>query len=121
MRAYLVDRLAERAWSLAQLIEELGAAPPTVRRLLDQYGVQRVGPTQRQRAVAGRGLGPKAQARAAQQRRQARLAELRFAGIEEYLRDRYVQEGWSLRRMGGELRVGHGWLCEQLTRLGLRD
>jgi hypothetical protein len=99
VRAYLVDRLVAQAWPLAQLVEDLGAAPTTVRRLLDQHGVRRVGPTRRQRAVAGRGLGPRAQAHAAQQRRQARLRELGFGGIDEYLRDRFVGRGWSVRRL----------------------
>ena len=120
VRAYLVDRLVARAWTLAQLMEELGAAPTTVRRLLDQHGVRRVGPTRRQRAVPGRGLGPRAQAHVAQQRRQARLMELGFAGVDEYLRDRFVRRGWSVRRLSAELGVGHGWLDQQLQRLGLR-
>jgi len=90
VQAYLVDRLVMQAWSLTQVVDDLGAAPTTVRRLLDQHGVRRVGPTRRQRAVVGRGLGPLAQAHVAQQRRQARLRELGFAGIEGYLRDRYV-------------------------------
>jgi hypothetical protein len=118
-RAYLVDRLVERAWSLAQVVDDLDAAPTTVWRLLDQHGVQRVGPTLRQRAVPGRGLGPQAQAHVAQQRRQARLAELGFAGIDEYLRDRFVGRGWSVRRLCAELEVGHGWLDRQLVWLGL--
>jgi hypothetical protein len=120
VRAYLVDRLVTKAWTLAQLTAELGAAPTTVRRLLDQHGVRRVGPTPRQRAVRGRGLGPRAQAHVAQQRRQARLMELGFAGIDEYLRDRFVGRGWSVRRLCAELGVGHGWLDGQLARLGLR-
>jgi hypothetical protein len=102
------------------VVGELGAAPSTLRRLLDQHQVRRVAQTRRQRAVAGRGLGPQAQARAAQQRRQARLLELGFAGIEGYLRDRSVGRGWSVRRLCAELGVGHGWLDAQLARLRLR-
>jgi hypothetical protein len=60
------------------------------------------------------------QARAVRQRRQARLAELGFAALEEYLQDRHVGRGWSVRRLCAEPGVGHGWMDEQLTRLGLR-
>ena len=63
--------------------------------------------------------GPNQQARAVQ-RRQARLAELGFAELDEYLRDRSVTRGWSARRLCVELGVGHGWLDQQLARLGLR-
>jgi hypothetical protein len=120
-RAYLVDRLVTQAWTLAQVETELGAAPATVRRLLDHHQVRRVAPTRRQRSVAGWGLGPRAQARAAQQRRRARLAALGLTDVDEYLRDRCVERGWSARRLCGELGVGHGWLDQQLARLGLRD
>jgi hypothetical protein len=120
MRAYLEDRLVMRAWTLAQLTGELGAAPATVRRLLDQHGVRRVAPTRRQRAAADAASGPRQQARAAQ-RRQARLTELGFTDVDEYLRDRYVGQGWSVRRLCAKLGVGHGWLGQQVTRLGLRD
>jgi hypothetical protein len=121
VRAYLVDRLVTHAWTLEEVEGELGAASATVRRLLDQHQVQRVGPTPRQRAVAGRGLGPHAQARAAQQQRQERLGELGFTQVDEYLQDRRVARGWSVRPLCAELGVGHGWLDGQLTRLGLRS
>jgi hypothetical protein len=101
------------------VVSELGATPATVRRLLDQHQVRRVALTRRQRAAADAASGPKQQARAAQ-RRQARLAELGFAEVDDYLRDRFVGRGWSVRRLGAELGVGHGWLDQQLTRLGLR-
>ena len=120
VRTYLVDRLVTQAWTLEEMVGELGAAPATLRSLLDQHQVRRVAPTRQQRAVPGRGLGPRAQAHLAQQRRQARLGELGFAGIDEYLRDRHVGRGWSVRRLGVELGVGHGWLDEQLAGLGLR-
>jgi hypothetical protein len=81
--------------------------------------VRRVAPTRRQRAAAKAANGPKQQARAAQ-RRQARLAELGFTTLETYLQDRYVGRGWSVRRLGAELGVGHGWLGQQLAQLGLR-
>jgi hypothetical protein len=46
------------------------------------------------------------------------LAELGFAELHEYLRDRCVGRGWSVRRLYAELGVSHGWLDQQLTRLG---
>jgi hypothetical protein len=52
VRAYLLDRPVTRAWTLAQVQGELGAAPATLRRLLDQHQVRRVAPTRRQRAAA---------------------------------------------------------------------
>jgi hypothetical protein len=45
VRAYLVDRLITKAWTLAQVRGELGAAPSTLRHLLDRYQVRRVAPT----------------------------------------------------------------------------
>ena len=41
IRAYLVDRLVTRAWTLAQVQGELGAAPATLRRLLDRHQLRR--------------------------------------------------------------------------------
>jgi hypothetical protein len=55
--AYLVDRLVTRAWTLAEVEGELGAAPATVRRLLGHYQMRRVGPTRRQGVVALPGVG----------------------------------------------------------------
>ena len=120
LRAYLVDRLVTRAWTLEEVVGELGVAPATVRRLLNQHEVRRVAPTPRQRAAAA-ARGPRQQARTVQQRCQARLAQLGLAGLEAYLQDRYVTRGWSVRRLCAELGVGHEWLIRQLTRLGLRD
>jgi AraC-like DNA-binding protein len=117
----LVDRLAAQAWTLEEVMAELGAAPSTLQRLLDQHGVRRVASTRRQRAAAAAASGPPRQARAVQRRCQARLAELGFAGLEEYLRDRCVGQGWSVRRICAELGVSQGWLSQQLTGLGLRD
>ena len=77
-------------------------------------------PTGRQRAAATAAVGPAAQTRAVQQHRQARLTELGFATLEEYVHDRYVTRGWSLRRLCAELGVGYAWLNQQLTQLGLR-
>jgi hypothetical protein len=41
VRAYLVDRLAVRAWTLEEVVAELGTAPSTLRRPLDKHGVRR--------------------------------------------------------------------------------
>jgi hypothetical protein len=119
VQAYLVDRLVTKAWTVEEVAGELGAASSTLRRLLDDYQVRRVTPTRRQRAAAA-ASGPTRQSRTVQERCQARLAELGFVGLEAYLRDRYAGRGWSVRRLCAELGVGHGWLDQQLTRLGLR-
>jgi len=120
LRAYLKDRLVTRAWTLKQVQGELGVAPATLRHLLDHHQVRRVTPTRRQRAAATTAIGPTTQARAVRQRRQARLDELGFATLEQYVQDRYVTRGWSRRRLCAELGVGYDWLDQQLTRLGLR-
>jgi lambda repressor-like predicted transcriptional regulator len=120
VRAYLVDRLVTQAWTLAEVAVELGAAPSTLRCPLDRYQIRRVAPTRRQRRAAAAAMGPKWQARAVQQRCQARLAELGFAALEAYLQDRYVSRGWSVRRLCVELGVSHGRLDQELTQLGLR-
>ena len=87
-RAYLVDRLGTRAWTLEEEAAELGAADSTLRRLLAKHGVRRVAPTRRQRAAAQATSGPKQQAQTVQWLRQARLAELGFTDVDEYLKDR---------------------------------
>ncbi len=110
VRAYLVDRLAVQACTLEEVADELGASGSTVRRLLDHGQVRRLGPTRRQCAAAAAASGPQKELRADQQRRQARLAQLGFAELEEYLRDRHVTRRWSVRRMCTELRVGHAWI-----------
>jgi len=92
VRAYLVDRLVTQAWTLAEMATELDAAASTLRRLLEKHQVRRVAPTRRQRAAAATASGPTKQARVVQQRCQARLAELGFAGLEAYLQDRYVAQ-----------------------------
>ncbi|HEV8651624.1 MAG TPA: hypothetical protein VG276_20080 [Actinomycetes bacterium] len=43
-----------------------------------------------------------------QARRAARLAELGFADLAAYLQARYVEQGWSVKRMRAELRVAAG-------------
>lgn len=47
MRAYLVDRLVAKAWTLTQVQGELGAAPATLRRLLEEHQIRRVASTRR--------------------------------------------------------------------------
>ena len=121
VQAYLVDRLVTKAWTLARVQGELGVAPATLRHLLDQHQVRRGAPTQRQRAAAAAAVGPARQAWAVQQRRQARLAELGFASLQEYVQDRHLTQGWSLRRLCVELGVGYDWLDQQLAQLRLQS
>jgi hypothetical protein len=116
VQAYLVDRVVEQAWLLAEVAAELAAHRLTVRRLLDRHGIRRVRRTPRQRAAAE--SGRKVQAVGWQTRRAARLAELGFADLAAYLRARHVAEGWSVKRMRAELGVGRRWLVGELARLG---
>jgi hypothetical protein len=53
-------------------------------------------------------------------RRAARLAELGFADLADYLQARHVEQGFSVRRMRAELQVGRRWLVGEMGRLGLR-
>jgi len=53
------------------------------------------------------------------ERRRARLAELGFDSLEAYLQVRLVEQGWSVKRMRAELRVGIAWLRQELARLDL--
>jgi AraC-like DNA-binding protein len=114
--AYLVDRVLERGWLLAEVAAELGAHRVTVRRLLDRYGIRRVRRTPAERAASE--LGRRVQGW--QARRAARLTELGFEDLATYLRARQVDQGWSIRRMQAELRVGRRWLVGEMARLGLR-
>jgi AraC-like DNA-binding protein len=116
--AYLVDRVVEQGWLLAEVAAELGAHRVTVRRLLDRHGIRRVRRTPAERAAAA--SGRQVQAVGWQARRAARLAELGFAELAGYLRARHVAQGWSVKRMRAELRVGRRWLVGELARLGLR-
>jgi AraC-like DNA-binding protein len=118
VRAYLQDRLIGREWLLAEVAAELGAHRATVRRLMHQTGVRRVRRTARQVAAGERGR--RVQSVAWQARRSARLAELGFADLAGYLQCRFVEQGWPIRRMRSELRVGRAWLVDQMARLGLR-
>ncbi len=118
VRAYLEDRLIEREWLLTDVAAELAADRRTVRRLMEQVGVTRRRRTARQLAVGERGR--QVQSVSWQTRRAARLAELGFADLSGYLQARYVGQGWSIKQMRAELRVGRNWLVAQMARLGLR-
>ena len=118
VRTYLVDRVVERAWLLAEVAGELAAHRLTVRRLLDRHGIRRVRRTPTQRAASE--SGRRVQSVGWQARRTARLAELGFADLGAYLQCRHVAQGWSVKRMRAELRVGRRWLVGELARLGLR-
>jgi AraC-like DNA-binding protein len=117
VRAYLADRLIGRQWRLAEVAAELGADRRTVRRLMEQTGVQRRRRTARQLAAGERGR--RVQAVSWQVRRAARLEELGFADLAGYLQRRYVEQGWPIKRMRAELQVGRNWLVAQMARLGL--
>jgi len=108
VRAYLADRVVERAWLLAEVAAELGAHRVTVRRLLDRHGIRRLRRTPAERAAAE--AGRRVQAVGWQAQRAARLAELGFADLAGYLRARHVEQGWSVKRMRDELGVGRRWL-----------
>jgi len=118
VRAYLADRLIQREWLLADVAAELGAHRDTVRRLMAQAGVKRGRRTARQVAAGERGR--QVQSVSWQARRAARLAELGFADLADYLECQCVEQGWSIKRMRVELRVGRNWLVDQMARLGLR-
>lgn len=118
VRAYLADRLVQREWLLADVAAELGAHRGTVRRLMRRVGVQRRRRTARQLAVGERGR--QVQSVSWQARRAARLAELGFADPAAYLQRRHVEQGWSIKRMRAELRVGRNWLVAEMARLGFR-
>jgi hypothetical protein len=118
MVAYLADRVVQRGWLLAEVAAELGAHRLTVRRLLDRHGIRRVRRTPMERAAAE--SGRRVQAVGWQARRAARLAELGFEDLAGYITARHVDQGWSIKRMRAELRVGRRWLVGELVRLGLR-
>jgi transposase len=118
VEAYLVDRVVQRGWLLAEVAAELGAHRVTVRRLLDRYGIRRVRRTPAERAASDEGR--RVQAVGWRARRAARLAELGFEDLAAYLQTRQVEQGWSVKRMRAELGVGRRWLVGELVRLGLR-
>jgi hypothetical protein len=116
--AYLVDRVVQQGWPLAEVAAELGPHRLTVRRLLERHGIRRVRRTPRERAAGD--LGRKVQSVGWQARRAARLAELGFQDLAAYLRARHAEQGWSVERMRAELGVGRRWLVGEVTQLGLR-
>jgi hypothetical protein len=118
VQAYLVDRVVQQGWLLAEVAAELAAHRVTVRRLLDRYGIRRVRRTPAERAAAE--SGRRVQAVGWRARRAARLAELGFADLAAYFKARHVAQGWSIKRMRAELGVGRRWLLGELARLGLR-
>jgi hypothetical protein len=83
-----------------------------VRNRPDQHGLPRRRASVRPRRATGR-----RQTACWAAKRQARLAGPGFAGVEDYLRVRRVEQGWSLRRLLTELQVGSAWLKDQLHRL----
>jgi hypothetical protein len=101
---YLVDRVVQQAWLLAEVAAELAAHRLTVRRLLDRNGIRWVRRTAMERAASE--SGRRVQAAGWQARRAARLAELGFEDLATYLRARQVEQGWSVKRMRAELGVG---------------
>ena len=100
LQDYLADRVMTRRWPTTMIASELGVHPGTVRDCLDQHGL----PRQRATRRPYRAIQRQTECWAA--KRQARLAELGFADVEDYLRVRRVAEGWSLRRILVEL----GWV-----------
>jgi hypothetical protein len=118
VQTYLVDRVVQQGWLLADVAAELAAHRVTVRRLLDRNRIRRVRRTTAERAASD--AGRRVQAVGWQSRRSARLAELGFADLAGYLKARHVEQGWSIKRMRAELGVGRRWLVGELARLGMR-
>jgi hypothetical protein len=116
VEAYLVDRVVEQAWLLAEVAAELAARRLTVRRLLERHGIRRGRRTPAERVASD--AGRRVQSVGWQARRSARLAELGFADLIGYLKARHMDQGWSIERMRAELRVGRAWLVGELTGLG---
>jgi hypothetical protein len=100
LQDYLADRAVARRWPSASIADDLGVHQGTVRDRLDRHGLPRRRATRRSRRDIAR------QQACWAAKRQAHLAELRFADVAEYLRARRVEQGWSLRRMLAELWVG---------------
>jgi hypothetical protein len=111
LQDYVADRATARRWPTTSIASELGVQPATVRDRLDQHRLPRSRATRRPYRATAR------QAACWAAKRQARLAELGFASVEEYLRVRRVEQGWSLRRMLTELQVGSACLKDQMHRL----
>jgi hypothetical protein len=116
LRGYLTDRYTTRAWTIPQLAAELGVGEHVVQRLLRTLMVVRTRAPVSVAAAAARGRARCAELVA--ERRRARLVELGFCELERYLRARMGQ-GWSVKRMRAELRVGIVWLRHEAARLDL--
>jgi hypothetical protein len=103
LQAYLADRAITQRWPTTSIASELGVHPDTVRDRLDQQGLPRGRATVRPYRAIPR------QTACWAAKRQARLAELGFADVEDYLRVRRVEQGWSLRACSPNCRwVPHG-------------
>jgi hypothetical protein len=113
LQDYLTDRAITRRWPPTSIAGELGVQPATVRDRLDQHRLPRRRATRRPDQATAR------QRACWAAKRQARLADLGFADVEGYLRVRRVGQGWSLRRMLTELKVGSAWLKDQMKLLGI--
>jgi hypothetical protein len=85
---------------------------------MDQHGIRR---TRRAHGSRPPGSGAGGCTRPPGRRAvSSRRAELGFQDLAAYLQRRYVEQGWSVRRIRTELRVGRRWLAAELARLGLR-
>src|SRR6266511_3215242 len=113
LQDYLTDRAITRQWPSTSIAGELGVQPATVRDRLDEHRVPRGRATRRPYRAIQR------QRACWAANRQARLASLGFADVEDYLRVRRIEQGWSLRRMLAELHAAPGWLKDQMHRLGI--
>ncbi len=111
LQTYLADRAVTRRWPSTSIASELRVHPGTVRDRLDQYGLPR------QRATIRPHRAVQRQTACWAAKRQARLASVGFADVEDYLRVRRVEQGWSLRRMLAELQVGSAWLKDQMSQV----
>jgi hypothetical protein len=90
LQDYLTDRAMTRRWPATTISEELDVHPATVRDRLDQHGLPRQRATRRPYRAIQR------QRACWAAKRQARLVELGFADVEDYLRVRRVGQSWSL-------------------------
>jgi len=111
LQAYLADRATTRRWPTSSISSELGVHAATVRDRLDQHRL----PCQRATHRPYRAIARQRACWAA--KRKTRLVELGFADMEEYLRVRRIEQGWSLRRILTELQVGSASLKDQMHRL----
>jgi AraC-like DNA-binding protein len=117
VRAYLADRLVTRAWPLAEVTAELGAHRRTVRRLMEEHGIQRTRRTAGEVAAGERGR--RAQATVWQARRAERLAGLGFPDPAGYLQRRRLEQAGRSGACGPSFGSGGagwppswpGWAC----------